>query len=55
MSSTFSEIEPLSLSDRVMNALKDAFLSGDLKPGDAIVERDLARQMHGRCASSNSL
>jgi DNA-binding GntR family transcriptional regulator len=45
MSPTFSEIEPLSLSERVMNALKDAFFSGDLKPGDAIVERDLARQM----------
>ncbi len=28
-----------------MNALKDAFFSGRLKPGDAIVERDLAQQM----------
>src|SRR5580692_10619434 len=42
---TFAEIEPLSLSDRVINALKDAFFSGRLKPGDAIVERDLAQQM----------
>src|SRR5580704_12088404 len=42
---TFAEIEPLSLSDRVINALKDAFFAGELKPGDAIVERDLARQM----------
>jgi DNA-binding GntR family transcriptional regulator len=42
---TFAEIEPLSLSDRVINALKDAFFAGQLKPGDAIVERELARQM----------
>jgi DNA-binding GntR family transcriptional regulator len=41
----FSEIEPRSLSDRVVDALKDAFLSGQLKPGDPIVERELARQM----------
>jgi DNA-binding GntR family transcriptional regulator len=45
MAQIFSEIEPLSLSVRVMNALKDAFFSGRLKPGDAIVERDLAQQM----------
>jgi DNA-binding GntR family transcriptional regulator len=42
---TFAQIEPLSLSDRVINALKDAFFSGQLKPGDPIVERELARQM----------
>jgi DNA-binding GntR family transcriptional regulator len=42
MSPTFQEIAPLSLSDRVMNALKHAFFSGQLKPGDAIMERDLA-------------
>ena len=42
---TFTEIAPLSLSDRVINALKDAFFAGQLKPGDAIVERELARQM----------
>src|ERR1700686_2562327 len=41
----FSEIAPLSLSDRVSSALKDAFFAGELKPGDAIVERDIARQM----------
>src|ERR1700749_1483708 len=41
----FSEIEPRSLSDRVVDAIKDAFLSGELKPGDPIVERELARQM----------
>jgi DNA-binding GntR family transcriptional regulator len=33
------------LSDRVSSALKDAFFAGELKPGDAIVERDIARQM----------
>src|SRR5580700_3986251 len=43
---TFAEIEPLSLSDRVINALKDAFFAGELKPGDPIVERELARQMN---------
>src|ERR1700683_1715228 len=41
----FTEIAPLSLSDRVSSALKDAFFAGELKPGDAIVERDIARQM----------
>jgi len=45
MRPTFNEITPLSLSDRVSNALKDAFFAGELKPGDAIVERDIARQM----------
>src|SRR5580658_757920 len=42
---TFTEIEPFSLSDRIINALKSAFLAGLLKPGDAIVEREVARQM----------
>ena len=41
----FNELAPLSLSDRVSSALKDAFFAGELKPGDAIVERDIARQM----------
>jgi DNA-binding GntR family transcriptional regulator len=41
----FQEIKPVSLRDRVINALKDAMLSGELKPGDAIVEREVARQM----------
>ena len=43
---SFVKIEPVSLKDRVINALKDAFFSGQLKPGDAIVERELARQMN---------
>src|SRR6201996_8894932 len=42
---SFREIEPVPLTDRVINALKDAFFSGELRPGDAIVERELARQM----------
>jgi DNA-binding GntR family transcriptional regulator len=41
----FTEIEPISLTDRVLNALKDSFFSGELKPGAAIVEREVARQM----------
>src|SRR5579862_9673167 len=34
-----------SLRDKVVASLKDAFFSGLLKPGDAIVERQLAQQM----------
>lgn len=45
MRATFNEIAPQSLSERVASALKDAFFSGHLKPGDAIVEREIARQM----------
>lgn len=42
----FAEISTESLRDKVIASLKDAFFSGDLKPGDAIVERQLARQMN---------
>ena len=42
---TFTEIAPESLRDKVIASLKDAFFSGELKPGDAIVERHLAQQM----------
>ena len=42
---SFSEISPLSLKDRVINALKDALLEGRLRPAQAIVERDIAQQM----------
>ncbi len=41
----FPPIQPVSLTDRVIGALKDAFLEGLLKPGDPIVEREVARQM----------
>src|SRR5258707_9146235 len=39
------QLEPLSLPERAANALKDAFFSGELRPGDPIVEREIARQM----------
>ena len=42
----FKEIEASSLRDKVIAALKDAFFSQQLKPGDAIVERQLAQQMN---------
>jgi DNA-binding GntR family transcriptional regulator len=41
----FQEIEAVPLTNRVVAALKDAFFSGKLKPGDAIVERQLAQEM----------
>ena len=41
----FAEIAVESLRDKVVASLKDAFFSGLLKPGDMIVERQLARQM----------
>jgi DNA-binding GntR family transcriptional regulator len=41
----FAEMEPVTLKDRVIGVLKDAFFSGQLRPGDAIVERQLAAQM----------
>jgi DNA-binding GntR family transcriptional regulator len=40
------EIEVISLTERVIAALKAAFLSGRLKPGDAIVERHVTREMN---------
>src|SRR5882757_10521237 len=41
----FKEIEAIPLSIKVAAALKDAFFSCKLKPGDAIVERQLAQEM----------
>jgi DNA-binding GntR family transcriptional regulator len=41
----FKEIEAITLTDRVAAALRDAFFSGKMKPGDAIVERQVAQQM----------
>src|SRR5439155_7655486 len=43
--SVFQEIEAVPLTNRVAAALKDAFFSGKLKPGDAIVEKQLAQEM----------
>ena len=45
-SSKFQEIEAITLTERVIAALKNAFFSGQLKPGDAIVERQIAREMN---------
>ena len=42
----FEQIETVSLTERVISALKDAFFSGKLKPGDPIIERQLAREMN---------
>jgi DNA-binding GntR family transcriptional regulator len=41
----FAALEPISTRDRIVAALKEAFFSGRLKPGDPIVERHLAREM----------
>ena len=44
--SIFQEIEAITLTERVITALKNAFFSGALKPGDTIVERQIAREMN---------
>jgi DNA-binding GntR family transcriptional regulator len=44
--SIFSQIEAVSLTERVVAALKNAFFSGLLKPGEVIVERQIAREMN---------
>lgn len=41
----FAPLEPVSTRDRIVAVLKDAFFAGVLKPGDPIVERQLAREM----------
>src|ERR1700736_2368594 len=45
-SAVFPQLEPVSLAEGVGAALKDAFFSGALKPGAAIVERQIAKQMN---------
>lgn len=42
----FKQIEVSSLRDKIIAALKDAFFSQQLRPGDLIVERKLAQQMN---------
>jgi DNA-binding GntR family transcriptional regulator len=42
----FPQLEPVSLAEGVVTALKDAFFSGMLKPGEVIVERQIAKQMN---------
>lgn len=45
-STAFPEIAAESLRDKVVAALKEAFFARTLRPGDPIVERRLASQMH---------
>jgi DNA-binding GntR family transcriptional regulator len=42
----FAQLEPFSLAEGVVAALKDAFFTGMLKPGAVIVERQIAKQMN---------
>src|SRR6267154_857455 len=42
----FRQLEAVSLAEGVVAALKDAFFSGMLKPGEGIVERQIAKQMN---------
>ena len=42
----FDHIETVTLTERVKTALTEAFFTGKLKPGDAIVERQIAREMN---------
>jgi DNA-binding GntR family transcriptional regulator len=42
----FGQIETVSLTQRVISALKEAFFTGKLRPGDPIIERQLAREMN---------
>src|ERR1700692_3237605 len=42
----FRQLEAVSLAEGVVAALKDAFFSGVLAPGSAIVERQIAKQMN---------
>lgn len=45
-SSIFQQIEAVSLTERVIAALKNAFFAGLLKPGELLVERQVAREMN---------
>ncbi len=43
---SFRAIEPISLKDQVLNAIRDAVLKGVLSPGERITESRLSKQMH---------
>ena len=45
-SAIFRQLEAVSLTEGVVAALKDAFFSGLLRPGEIIVERQIAKQMN---------
>ena len=38
-------IQPISKKDQVVSAIKDAILSGDIEPGEQIVESRMAHQL----------
>ena len=42
---SFKAIEPVSLKDQVLNAIRDAILRGSLSPGERITETWLSKQM----------
>lgn len=42
----FGHIAGVSLTERVTSALKEAFLTGKFKPGDPVIERQVAREMN---------
>lgn len=43
--SSFAQIQNKPLRERVLDSLRQAIVNGDLKPGDPIVETELAAQM----------
>ena len=43
---SFPKIEPVTLREKIVAMLKEAFFAGTLKPGDLIVERQLSRQLN---------
>jgi DNA-binding GntR family transcriptional regulator len=43
---SFPKIQHVTLRDKVVEMLTDAFFAGTLKPGDLIVERQLSRQLN---------
>jgi DNA-binding GntR family transcriptional regulator len=42
---SFGAIEPISLKDQVLRAIRDAILKGSLSPGERITESRLSKQM----------
>jgi DNA-binding GntR family transcriptional regulator len=43
--SSFSQIENKPLRERVLDSLRNAIVNGELKPGEAVVETELAAQL----------
>ena len=42
----FDQLEVVSLTERVTDALKKAFFAGKLRPGETLIERKIAREMN---------